>query len=284
MNAKLPVGRAAALIAVLITAPSSCAGDDAAVDRAEPHGPARAAIEKTTVKVMISGGVTAAYRALTPEIERTLGKTLVTSYGASMGSAPDAIPNRLRRGELADVVIMVDDALDTLVARNMVVPDSRVALARSTIGVVVRAGAGTYDISSPEALKRALLAARSVAYSASASGRYVSTELFQRLGIAEEMKGKSKQILSERVGSVVARGEAELGFQQVSELLPIGGITFLGPLPPELQHVTTYAAGVAVRAEDPDGARALIAFLASPAAAGALSESGLEPLTTTATE
>jgi molybdate transport system substrate-binding protein len=232
----------------------------------------------TQLTVMISGGLTAAYLEVAPEFERTTGIELVTSFGASMGTASDAIPVRLERGERADVLIMVDYALAELIERGKVVPGSRVELARSGIGVAVRAGAPRPDIGSVEALKRALLAAKSIAYSASASGRYISTELFPRLGIADQVMGKSRQILSERVGAVVARGEAEIGFQQISELLPIPGIDYVGPLPPELQKITSYSAGITVNAEEPEAARALIQFLAT-SAAPAIANSGMEPVT-----
>jgi molybdate transport system substrate-binding protein len=231
------------------------------------------------IKVMTSGGFTAAYNELTPEFERATQNKVVTAYGASMGGAPDSIPSRLQRGDPADVVIMAGPALDELIKQGRVVAGSRVDLARSIIGMAVRAGAPKPDISSVDALKRTLLQAKSIAYSASASGVYLSTELFPRLGIADQIKGKSKRIESERVGTVVARGDAEIGFQQVSELLLIAGIDYVGPLPPEVQQVTIFSAGVAVGAREPDAGRALIKFLASPAAAPAITKSGLEPVT-----
>ena len=129
-----------------------------------------------------------------------------------------------------------------------------------------------------EALKRTLLAAKSIAYSDSASGVYVGTELFQRLGIADEVKGKAKMIPAEPVAAVVARGEAEIGFQQVSELLPIAGADFVGQLPLEVQKITVFSAGIATAAKEPVAGKALIAFLASPAAAPSLTKSGLEPV------
>ena len=231
------------------------------------------------INVMSSGGFTAAYRDLVPEFERTTQNKVVTAYGASMGGAPDSIPSRLQRGEPADVVIMAAPALDELIKQGKVVAGSRVDLARSIIGMAVRAGAPKPDISSVDALKRTLLEAKSIAYSASASGVYLSTELFPRLGIGDQIKGKAKRIESERVATVVARGDAEIGFQQVSELLPIPGIDYVGPLPPEVQQVTVFSAGVAVGAKNPDAGRALIKFLASPAAAPAVKKSGLEPMT-----
>jgi len=198
-----------------------------------------------------------------------------------MGTALDAIPARLERGEPADVVIMVGYALGDLIKQGKIIADSRVDLARSKIGMAVRAGAPKPDISSVEALKQALIAAKSIAYSDSASGVYVSTELFQRLGIADELRAKSREIKSERVGNVVARGEAEIGFQQISELLPVHGIDFVGPLPPELQKITVFAAGIAVTAKEPSAAKTLIEFLASPASVAAINKSGLEPANST---
>ncbi len=231
------------------------------------------------IRVFTSGAFTAAYLEIIPEFERATQNKIVTAYGASMGNAPDSIPMRLQRGEPADVVILAATALDELIKQGKVVPGSRVDLVRSSIGMAVRAGAPKPDISSVEALKRTLLQAKSIAYSASASGVYLSTELFPRLGIADQIVSKSKRIESERVGTVVARGDAEIGFQQISELLPIPGIDYVGPLPPEVQKVTVFSAGVVVGAKEPDAARALIKFLASPAAAPAITKSGLEPVT-----
>src|SRR3989441_5964514 len=230
------------------------------------------------VKVMTSGAFTAAYLEIVPEFERATRNTVVTAFGASMGNAPDWIPSRLQRGEPVDVVIVADSALDDLIKQGKVLAGSRVDLVRSSIGIAVRAGAPKPDISSVAALKRALLQAKSIAYSASASGVYVSTELFQRLGIADQVMGKSTRIVSAPVGAAVARGDAEIGFQQISELLPVPGIDYVGPLPPEVQKVTVFSAGVAAAAKAPDAARALIAFLASPAAATVIKKSGLEPI------
>jgi len=233
------------------------------------------------LKVMNSGGFAAAYLDLIPQFERVTGNTVTTAWGPSMGTAPDAIPARLQRGEPVDVVIMVGYALGDLIKQGKIVGDSRVDLARSKIGMAVRAGAPKPDISSVEAFKQALIAAKSIAYSDSASGVYVSTELFQRLGIADELRAKSREIKSERVGNVVARGEAEIGFQQISELLPVHGIDFVGPLPPELQKITVFAAGIAVTAKEPSAAKTLIEFLASPASVAAIDKSGLEPANST---
>ncbi|MBD9664160.1 substrate-binding domain-containing protein [Variovorax sp. VRV01] len=231
------------------------------------------------IHVMTSGGFTAAYNELRPGFERSSGRTVKTAYGASMGNAEDSIPSRLSRNEPADVVILARPALDSLVAQGKVVPGSQVDLVRSSIGFAVRKGAPKPDISTVDALKRTLLAAPSIAYSASASGTYYETELLKKLGIEERVLPKSKRILSERVGTVVARGDAALGLQQVSELLPIAGIDYIGPLPAEVQQVTVFSAGIATASKQPDAARQLIRYLNSPEAAPTIAKTGLEPLT-----
>ena len=236
-----------------------------------------AASAAAEVHVMISGGFSAAYRALAPQFERSTGHTLKTTSGPSMGNTPEAIPNRLERGEPADVLIMVGSALDELIRKSKVLGDSRADLARSKIGMVVRAGAAKPDIGSVEAFKRTLLAARSIAYSDSASGVYLSKELFPSLGVADQIAGKSRMIPGEPVAAVVARGEADIGFQQVSELLPVAGVDLVGTLPSELQKITVFSAGIAAGAKEPEAGRALIRFLMSAAAAAEIEKSGLEP-------
>ena len=237
-------------------------------------GPAGAA----ELKVMNSGGFAAAYRDLAPRFEDMTKETLATAWGPSMGDTPEAIPNRLRRGEPADVVIMVDAALAALIKDGKVVPGSRVELARSKIGMVVRQGAAKPDIGSVDAFRRALLEAKSIAYSDSASGVYLSTVLFARLGVADAIKDRSRMIPAEPVGAVVARGEAEIGFQQISELLPVPGVELVGPLPDELQKVTVFSGGIVAASKEPEAAKALLDFLASPQAAPAIMKSGLEPV------
>ena len=230
------------------------------------------------VKVMISGGLTAAYKALIPEYERATGNTVVTAYGPSMGTTQNAIPVRLERGEPVDVLILVGYALDDLIKKGKAVADSRTDLVRSPIGIAVKAGAPKPDISSVDALTHALKAAKTIAYSDSASGVYVGTELFSRLGIAEEMKGKARQIPATPVGEIVAHGDAEIGFQQISELKPVEGIDIVGPLPAEVQKITVFSAGVSTTSKEPDAARSLIKFLGSPQAAPVLIKSGLDPI------
>jgi molybdate transport system substrate-binding protein len=230
------------------------------------------------IRVMISGGLAAAYNALVPEFERSTGHKVITAYGPSMGTTANAIPVRLERGEPADVLILVGYALGDLIKQGKVVADSRADLVKSKIGVAVKAGAPKPDISSPDALKRALLAAKSVAYSDSASGVYISTEMFQKLGIADAMKDKARKIPATPVAEIVAHGDAEIGFQQFSEMLPVPGIDIVGPLPDELQKVTVFSAGIASVSKQPDAGRALIKFLASPAASAAIIKTGLEPI------
>src|ERR1700693_1468146 len=230
------------------------------------------------VRVMISGGLTAAYNALVPEFERLTRNKVLTAYGPSMGTTVNAIPIRLARGEPADVLIMVGYALGDLVKQGKVIADSRVDLVKSPIGIAVRSGAPKPDISSADAVKRALLAAKSIAYSDSASGVYVSTEMFEKLGIADAMKDKAKKTPATPVGEIVARGDAELGFQQIAELRPVSGIDIVGQLPPDLQKITVFSAGIATVSKEPDAGRAVIKFLASPAARDALVKSGLEPI------
>jgi molybdate transport system substrate-binding protein len=230
------------------------------------------------VKVMISGGLTAAYNQLVPQFEHATENKVVTASGPSMGTTYNAIPVRLARGEQADVLIMVGYALGDLIKQGKVVADSRVDLARSPIGMVVKAGAPKPDISTAEAFKRALLASKSIAFSDSASGVYVGTEMMEKLGILDQMKPKSHKIEADPVAGVVARGDAELGFQQISELITVPGVDLVGPLPPEVQLITIFSAGVVTGAREPEAGRALIRFLASAAAAPVIQKTGLDPM------
>jgi molybdate transport system substrate-binding protein len=238
---------------------------------------AAACAQADEIRVMTSGAFTAAYRLLVPEFERTSGHRVVTTYGASMGSGANTIPSRLQSGEQADLVIMAASALEDLINRGMVAKDSRVDLVRSQIGMAVRTGAAKPDISTVDALRQTLLNAKSIAYSSSASGVYLSTELFRRLGVSEAIKNKVKPSEG-AVGELVARGEAEIGFQQISELLPVAGIDYVGPLPAEVQRETIFSIGIVARARAVDAARALIRFFTSSAAAPTIQKTGLEPI------
>ena len=234
------------------------------------------------VQVMISSGFHGAYSELGPAFERASGHHLVTTRGPSMGDSPEAIPARLARGESADVVILDGGAADELGKRGLVRTESKVELARSLIGMVVREGAPKPDISSVAAFKNALLAAKSIAYSDSGSGTYLSTMLFGKLGVADEIASKSRKVRGppsgEPVAAVVARGEAEIGFQQVAELIHVPGITFVGALPAELQPMFSFAGVLTRTAHEADAARALLIFLSSREAAPVITKAGLMPL------
>lgn len=232
--------------------------------------------------VLISAGFFEVYSELAPAFERATGHRLVTTRGPSMGDSPESIPSRLERGEVADVVILDGRAADALGERNLVRADTKVELARSLIGMAVRAGAATPDIGSVKAFRRTLLAAQSIGYSDSSSGTYLSTVLFPKLGVADQLAGKTRKVRGppsgEPVAAVVARGEVEIGFQQVSELIHVPGITFVGTIPDELQLVTVYAAAITSAASQPEAADALIRFLTSAEAAPAILKGGLTPL------
>jgi molybdate transport system substrate-binding protein len=229
------------------------------------------------VRVMSAGAMAAAHLSVALEFERVSKHTVITD-ATSTGIGKDSIASRVRRGDPVDVLLLTRAAIDELIREGRVVASSRIDLARSRIGMAVRRGAAKPDISSVTALTRALLAAESIAYSAQASGVYLSTELFPRLGIADRIAKKSKQVEVGRVGEVVRRGEAEVGFQQISELLEIPGIDYVGPLPDEVQLVTVFSAGIAAGAQNPDAARAFIEFFASRVGSDTMLRHGLDPI------
>jgi molybdate transport system substrate-binding protein len=234
------------------------------------------------VRVMISAGFYGVYSDLGPAFERTSGHHLLTTRGPSMGDSPEAIPARLARGETADVVILDAGSLDELAKKGLARADSRIDFARSLIGMVVRTGAAKPDIGSVDALRATLLAATSIAYSDSGSGTYLSTKLFPALGISEQIAGKVRKVRGppsgEPVAAVVARGEAELGFQQVAELINVSGIAFVGTIPDDVQPKTFFAGALTTAVREPEAAGALIRFLASPEAAASISKRGLMPV------
>lgn len=233
------------------------------------------------VRVMISAGFYGVYAQLGPEFEKATGHKLVTTRGPSMGDSPEAIPTRLARGEAADVVIMDGHAAEALVAKGVARQGSKVDLAISQVGMVVREGAAKPDIGTPEAFKKVLLEAKSVAYSDSGSGTYLSTKLFQQMGIADQVLPKSRKVRGppsgEPVAAVVARGESEIGFQQVSELIHVKGVTYVGPIPAELQGGFSFAGAVTANAKEPEAATALLRFLAAPETAPVKVKAGLAP-------
>jgi molybdate transport system substrate-binding protein len=227
-------------------------------------------------RVMTSGAFTAAHLALIPELERLTQAKVVTA-STSIGTGEMSIPSRLKRGEVVDIVIVSEGILRQFVAEGLVLAEGLKVVARSSIAFAVRAGAPKPDVGSADALRRTLLAAKSIGYSASESGKYFSGVLVQRLGIADQVLPKSRFIGGgERVGTAIARGDVEIGLQQLSELMPIPGIAHITPLPPELQKISTFAAGVAAKCPDPPLARKAIEFLASPRAADAIRTSGLQ--------
>src|SRR5260370_34914122 len=189
---------------------------------------------------------------------------------------------RLAGGETADVEILAGGAARELGRRGVVRGACQVELARSLIGMAVRAGAAKPDIGSVEAFRSTLLAAKSLAYSDSGSGTYLSTTLFPKLGIADQVAGKSRKVRGppsgEPVDAVVARGEAEIGFQQGSELIHVPGVTFVGAIPAELQPGFSFAGALTSNARQPDAGSALVCFLPSSAAAPAILKAGLTPL------
>lgn len=264
MLVKLPRRRAILATLALSTVLAACG-----------HMPGQS--PKNTITVISSGGFASSVEALAPQFEKQSGYHVDIVHGSSMGGATDSIPARLDRQEPADMVILARKSLDQLVNKGQVVKGSQVDLVRSLIGISVQKGAPKPDISSAEAVKRALLAAPSIAYSASASGTYYEKEMLKKLGIEAQVKPKSKRIVSERVGAVVARGDAALGLQQVSELLPIKGADYVGVLPPDLQKATVFSAGVTTHARNQQGANDLIKFLTSPAAVQTIRQNGLEP-------
>jgi len=234
------------------------------------------------VHVMISAGFYGVYAELGPAFKRATGHHLVTTRGPSMGDSPEAIPTRLERGEAADVVIMDGGAADELVKRGLARPDGKINLSRSLIGMVVRAGAEKPDIGTVDALRNTLLAAKSIAYSDSGSGTYLSQKLFPQLGIADQIAAKTRKIRGppsgEPVAAVVARGESEIGFQQVAELIHVPGVTFVGTLPPAVQPEIFFAGAVTKNAKEPEAATALLRFLTAPEAEAVIKKAGLTPL------
>lgn len=230
------------------------------------------------IKVVTSGAFTEAYKKLVPIYEAATGHKVISAFGASIGKAPDSIPSRLERGEQFDLVILSEGGLEALMQNGKLVQGSRVDIVRSQIGAAVRKGMPKPDISTVEALKQTLLNAKSVAYSASASGTYLSTELFPKLGVQEQLAVTGKKIFSERVGAVVARGDAELGFQQVSELIYFKELDFIGTLPDEVQQTIFFSAALVEGSHQTDLARHLLSFLTSPAVADIVKATGLDPV------
>jgi molybdate transport system substrate-binding protein len=244
---------------------------------------AASAADAADIKVMISAGFFNVYAELGPAFEKSSGHKLITTRGPSLGDSPEAIPTRLARGEQADVVIMDGAGADILETRGLIRAGSRTSLAESFIGMVVRAGQPKPDISTVDALRKTLLAAKSIAYSDSSSGTYLSTVGFRKLGVADEISGKTRKVRGppsgEPVAAVVARGEAEIGFQQVAELIHVAGVDFVGTVPAEIQPPTFFVGAQPKGSQHPDAAVALLRYLSSAEAAAVITKAGLKPLT-----
>jgi molybdate transport system substrate-binding protein len=226
------------------------------------------------VKVLISGGFQGAYAQLLPEFEQTTGVRVTTTTGGSVGAGPNTIGGQVRRGVPVDVVILAREGLADLIAERRVVAGSDVDLARSVIGMIVPAGAPRPDISTTEALKQTLLRARAVAISTSTSGEYLTKTLFPKLGIAEVMAAKTITSGAAAVGN----GTADVGLQQVSEVLRVPNAQFVGTIPADVQYATVYAAAVVATSNEQDASRKLIAFLSSDRAREAITKSGMDPV------
>ena len=235
-------------------------------------------VQAAEIKLMSSLGMRVMLTDLIADFERTTGHKVTAAYGA-----PGPIKTRIADGEPVDVAVLPAPGLDDLVKQGKIVEDSKVILARSGMGVGIRVGAPKPDISTPEAFKRALLAAKSISYSdpaiGSPSGAHV-VKVLERLGITEEMKAKSKPYSGPGYHTeFVAKGEIEISMAQISEILPVQGAELAGPLPADLQLTTVYQTGVGTATKDQAAAKAFITFLRSLAAAAVIKAKGMEPVT-----
>ena len=224
------------------------------------------------IRVLSTQATEEAYRELVPEFEKTTGHKVATTFTGTLDAN-----KRLAAGEGYDLLIMSASSIDEHIKGGKVAPGSRVDLAKSGVGVGVKSGAPKPDISTTDALKKAILAAKSIGYSTGPSGVYI-VGLFQRMGIADDIKGKLKQTpTGVFVGSIIASGEAEIGFQQVSELSHFAGVDYVGPLPADIQQFTMFSSGIIAGAKEADGAKALVKFITAPTAAAAFKKRGMEP-------
>jgi len=228
--------------------------------------------QSAELTVLTSQGVVSAVRDLAPAFEKASGHKVVVSFEAG-----PALMNKINTNAPADLVTHYPSAVDELIKQGKVLPGTRTDFARGGIGLAVKAGAPKPDISSPEAFKRAMLAAKSIAYSrAGASGIYTA-KLMERLGIADGMKPKTRLVDGVPVAEIVAKGEAEIGLQQINVLLPIAGVDYVGPLPGNLQDYVEFAAGVLTVSKEPEAAKALARFMSSAEAVPLVRKSGMEP-------
>ena len=227
------------------------------------------------VKALVTTAMDAAIVVLVPQFEKATGHKVTVSYDPSGGLA-----RRLRGGEFADMILVASPELDKLIAEGKVV-GNRIDVSRTGIGIAIRKGAPKPDVSTPEALKRTLLAAKSVGHTAPAGGGITALHLlrtFEKLGVAKEVAAKTKLAAggpNGRVSVLITSGEAEIAFQQVSELMSNPEVEVIGMLPDELQQITVNSAGIAAVAKEPDAARALIQYLTSPEALAVYKKTGL---------
>jgi molybdate transport system substrate-binding protein len=227
------------------------------------------------IKVLAGSGVQPVMNELIPQFERTSGHNVIFDYGTIGGMAA-----RVQSGEAADVIIASDPQLAELEREGKIVPNSRTPLGNTGIGIFVRQGAAKPDIGSVEAFKRTMLAAKSIGWNDPAAGAPVSIYMlgaFERLGIAHDMKPKTTAFKerSERFAAV-ARGDVEIGFNQISEILAAPGIELVGPLPAPIQHYTLFSAGIVASSNEQDASRDLIRFISSPAARATMTAKGFE--------
>ena len=226
----------------------------------------------TTIDILSTQAPQHACSELAAQFEKATGHRVRTEFTGTLN-----LQKRLAAGESFDILIMAAPAVDEQIRLGRVLAGSRVDLAKSGVGVAIRKGAHRPDIGSVEGFRRTLLAAKSIGYSTGPSGDYMSG-LFERLGVARAIEGKLRRTPSGVfVGTLIESGEAEIGFQQTSELLHFRGIDHVGPLPDALQHTTVFSAGLHVGARHADAARALVEFLTAPAAAPVIRKHGLEP-------
>ncbi len=224
------------------------------------------------IKVLSTQATEEAYKELVPQFEKASGHKVTTIFTGTLG-----VMKRLSDGESYDLLIMSRQSIDELAQSGKVVAGSRADIAKSGVGVAVGKGKPKPDISTVDALKKSLLAAKSIGYSTGPSGVYVIT-MFQKMGIADEIKSKLKQTpTGVFVGSIIASGEAEIGFQQVSELSFFPGIDYVGPIPAEVQLITVFSAGIPAGTKQADAAKALVSFVKAPAAAAIFKKHALDP-------
>ena len=224
------------------------------------------------IKVLSTQATEQAYRELVPQFERATGHRITTIFTGTLDA-----DKRLAAGEAYDLLIMSGPSIDEHLKDGKLVAGSRVDLAKSGVGVGVKAGASKPDIHTTDALRKTILGAKSIGYSTGPSGLYV-LKLFQRLGVADQVKPKLKQTATGVfVGSIIASGEVEIGFQQVSELGQYPGVDFVGPLPADLQELTIFSSGITRNAKQADAARAWVRYLTGPEAVQAFTKRGMQP-------